>query len=205
MSVTYPADPAKPYGDRLEQPRSDATLRADLTADEPFVPVYARRGKARGGQGKIKTWMILAPVGVLVLGGVGAMLVMGGGEEASAPLAEPAATAPVLSSTPAPTATAVAPLTTASTPAPVVAAPAPVVRDAAPLRRAAPAPVRREAARTPAAATPRAATPAPATPTGPQPYTAPSTSTLNTAPAATAPRPAPTQPPPPPIVVQPLS
>ena len=43
MSVTYPADPTKPYGDRIEAPR------ADVTHDEPFVPVYARRGKARGG------------------------------------------------------------------------------------------------------------------------------------------------------------
>ena len=181
MSVTYPADPAKPYGDRIESPL------ADLTHDEPFVPVYARRGKARGGQGKIKTWMILTPVAVLVLGGIGAMLVMQGPEEASAPLAEPALTAPVVSA--APTEAALAPLTTASTPEPVVAAP-PVVRDAAPLRRIAPAPARREAARAPApAATPRVA--APAVPTGPQAYApapaAPSTSTLNTAPAPTPP------------------
>lgn len=200
MSVTYPADPTKPYGDRIESPLSG------LTHDEPFVPVYARRGKARGGQSKIKTWMILTPVAVLVLGGIGAMLVMQGPDEVAAPLAEPALTAPVLPAMPSET--AVAPLTTASTPEPVVAAP-PVVREAAPLRRAAPAPARREAARTPApVAAPRAAAPAPAVTTGPQAYTpapaAPSTSTLNTAPATPAPAtpaPAPT---PPVIIVEPV-
>lgn len=203
MTVTYPVDPTKPYGDRIEAPR------ADLTHDEPFVPVYARRGKARGGQGKIKTWMILTPVAVLALGGIGAMMLMQGPEEVPAPLAEPAATAPVLPI--APTEVAAAPLTTASTPEPVAATP--VVRDAAPLRRAtpAPAPARREAVRAPAAAaaaTPRVVTPAPAAPTGPRSYTpapaAPSTVTLNTAPATPAPAtpaPAPT---PPVIIVEPV-
>jgi hypothetical protein len=201
MSVTYPVDPAKPYGDRIETPR------ADLTHDEPFVPVYARRGKARGGQGKIKTWMILTPVAVLVLGGIGAMMLMQGPEEASAPLVEPALTGPVLPASP--TEAAVAPLTSASTPAPVIAAPAPAVRDAAPLRRAAPAPVRREAVR-PAApastATPRVVTPAPVVTTGPQAYTpaptTPSATTLNSTPATPAPAaPAPT---PPVIIVEPV-
>lgn len=191
MTVTYPVDPTKPYGDRIEAPR------ADLTHDEPFVPVYARRGKARGGQGKIKTWMILTPVAVLALGGIGAMMLMQGPEEVSAPLAEPAATAPVLPI--APTDAAV-PLTTASTPEPITAAP--VVRDAAPLRRAtpAPAPARREAV--------RATAPAAAAPTGPRSYTpapaAPSTVTLNTAPATPSPAtpaPAPT---PPVIIVEPV-
>lgn len=205
MSVTYPADPIAPFGDPVETPRVDPQV--DLTHEEPFIPVYARRGKARMGQSKVRAWMILVPVGAIVLGGIGAMLVMGGGEEASAPLAEPAATAPVLSATPAPTEAAIAPLTSASTPAPVVTAP-PVVREAAPLRRAAPAPARRQAARVQApVATPRVATPAPTAPTGPQSYApapaASSTSTLNTAPA----RPAapPTPPPPPVIVVQPLN
>jgi cytoskeletal protein RodZ len=201
MSVTYPADPAKPYGDRVEAPR------ADMAQDEPFVPVYARRGKARGGQGKIKTWMILAPVAVLALGGIGAMMVMQGPEEASTPLVEPAATAPVLPI--APTEVAAAPLTSASTSEPVNAAP--VVRSTAPLRRAAPAPARREAVRAPAptaTATPRVVTPAPTAPTAPQPYTpapaAPSAATLNTAPAAPAPAtpvPAPT---PPVVIVEPV-
>ncbi|MDP1913241.1 hypothetical protein [Brevundimonas sp.] len=206
MSVTYPADPAKPYGDRVEAPL------ADMTHDEPFVPVYARRGKARGGQGKIRTWMILTPIAVLALGGIGAMMVMNGSDEPSAPLAEPAATGPVLpiaATATAPAATTMTPLTTASTPEPVVAAP--VGRDATPLRRIAPAPTpapapaRREAVRAPApAATPRVVTP---TPTGPQPYTpapaAPSTSTLNRAPATPAATPAPA-PTPPVIIVEPV-
>ncbi len=201
MSVTYPVEPTQPYADRIE------AQRADLTHDEPFVPVYARRGKARGGQGKIKTWMILTPVAVLALGGLGAMMLMQGSEETTAPLAEPALTAPVLSA--APTEAAVAPLTSASTPEPVIAAP--VAEEAAPLRRAAPAPARREAVRPAApapAASPRAVTPAPVVTTGPQAYApapaAPSTSTLNTAPATAAPAtpaPAPT---PPVIIVEPV-
>lgn len=195
MSVTYPADPTKPYGDRTE------TLDADVTHGEAFVPVYARRGRARGGQGRVRTWMILTPVAVLVLGGIGVVMAMNGGEEASGPLAEPAATAPVLSAMP--TETAVAPLASASAPEPVVA-PAPVVSEAAPLRRPAAAPAPREAIRAPAptaAAAPRAASPEPTVPTGPQPYTpapaSPSTSTLNTAPATPAPTP------PPVIIVEP--
>ena len=204
MSVTYPADPLKPYGERIETPG------ADLRHEEPFVPVYARRGKARSARGKIRTWMILAPVGAIALGGIGAAMMMNGGEPASAPLAEPARTGPVLSATPIEPATA--PLTAASTPEPVIA-PAPVVREAAPARRAAATPVRREAVRapTPAPASPRVTTPAP---TGPQSYTpapsAPSTASLNTASPAPAPvisapaatTPAPT--PPPVIVVEPV-
>jgi hypothetical protein len=199
MTVTYPDEPTSPLGDPIEAPR------ADLAHDEPFVPVYARRGKARGGQGKVRTWMILTPVAVLVLGGIGAMFMMQGPEDAAAPLTEPALTGPVLSA--APTATAAAPLTSASTPEPVVAE-TPEVRDAAPLRRIAPAPARREAARAPAqapAAAPRLATPAPAAPTGPQAWTpaTPPTAALNRTPATPAPAsPAPT--PPPVIVIQPV-
>ncbi|MGZ9101098.1 MAG: hypothetical protein ACXW3O_15475, partial [Brevundimonas sp.] len=80
MPVTYPADPLKPYGDRVEVPvfsdREDLSPRLNDTTDEPFVPVYARRGKTArgGGGGKIKTWMILTPVAVLVLGGLGVMM-----------------------------------------------------------------------------------------------------------------------------------
>lgn len=185
MSVTYPVEPAKPYGDRIETPR------ADLTQDEPFVPVYARRGRARGGQGKVRTWMILAPVAVLTLGGVGAFMVMNGGEEASAPLVEPAATLPVLPATPAPVEPAVAPSGTAA-PAPVVTAASPA-RDAAPLRRVAPTPARRTAAPATVAA-PRAEPSAPAVATGSRPYepaaTDPATTTLNTVPANPAPTPA---------------
>ncbi|MGV8928979.1 MAG: hypothetical protein ACOH1E_04470 [Brevundimonas sp.] len=195
--MTYPANPDKPYGDRLE------TANADL-AHEPFIPVYARRGKARGGQGKVQTWMILAPVAVLVLGGIGTMLVMGGAEEVPTPLAEPALTAPVLSS--APTEAALAPLSPESTPAPVMAAP--VATAPTPTRRVAPAPARREAAVRAPAPTARVAaptpTPTPVAPTGPQPYApapaGPSTGTLNTVPAA----PAPAAPPPTIIIAEPV-
>ncbi len=188
MSLTYPANTANPLGEPVQVPP------AELAHDEPFVPVYARRGRARGGQGKIRTWMILVPVGVLTLGGIGAMMAMNGGDEAPAPLAEAAATLPVLATTTVPIEPAVATLATAASPAPVIAAPIP---------RAAPAPARRAAAAEPApAATTDAQTPV--VPTGPQPYApapaSPST-ILNTAPAATVPASAPT---PPVIVVEPV-
>ncbi|MDI1327953.1 MAG: hypothetical protein PSV23_14275 [Brevundimonas sp.] len=206
MSVTYPVDPLKPYGDRVEvpafAPREDLSPRLSGATDEPFVPVYARRGKAARGGGKIRTWMILAPVGVLVLGGLGAMMMMNG-EETAAPLAEPAVTAPVVAATPL--VAAASPAASVSTPAPVraVAAPAPVLRPTTPVRRAVtPAPAPRAtaptASQTPAAPVARVVTPTPATS---------STSTLNTAPAPAAtvtPTPAPAQPPAPIIVVAPL-
>lgn len=188
MTVTYPHDRPLPQ-DNLEG-----------TRDAPFIPVYARTGRgARGARkGGLKTWMILAPIGVLVLGAGAAAMMMGGeGDVAPAPLVEPAATAPVLP--PQPVLTEVAPTDIA--PAPIVEAapaPAPVARRAqsAPARRAAPAP--RAAAPAPAA-TPRVTAPTP--PASPQPYT----SSLNTAPTATpapaTPAPAPAQPPV--IVIQP--
>lgn len=193
MSITYPHDRTSPHENTLSPP---------TVAEEPFVPRYARTRKSSGRKsgGKIKTWMILAPVGALVLGGVAAVMLMNGGEETVAPLAEPAATAPVLPAVPV-TGTAAAPLTNASTPAPVEAVPvpaAPVAREAGPLRRAAPTPAPRSAPRVEA---PRVA-PAPSAVT-PRLNTAPTTSpttTLNTAPAT----PTPAQPPAPAIVVEPL-
>ncbi|MFN3670250.1 MAG: hypothetical protein ACK4VY_13160 [Brevundimonas sp.] len=197
MSLTYLTDTTKTLNPSIDPARP-------VAADEAaFVPVYARRGKARGGQGKIKTWMILVPVGVAALAGLGLMMAMNGGEETAAPLAEPAGTAPVLSALP--TETAAAPLTSAAAPEPVAAAP--VVRQTAPAPRPAAAPVRRQAAapaRAPSAA-PRVTTPAPATPTGPQAYApapaGPTTSTLNAAPATPAPTATPT---PPVIIVEPV-
>ncbi|HYC67067.1 hypothetical protein [Brevundimonas sp.] len=180
MSVTYPHDRPQPQGDYLESPR-----------EEPFVPVYARtRRNTRSRKSGVKTWMILAPIGVLVLGAGAAAMLMGGGDEvAPAPLAEPAATAPVVPAQPLlteaePAATAAAPVVDATP------APAPAVR------RTAPAPTRRAAAtsRAPAAApAPAPRVVVPVQPTAPQPYTA----TLNTAPTT----PAPAQPPV--IVIQP--
>lgn len=202
MSITYSTEPAKPYGDRFVAPGTD------MMPDAPFVPVYARRGKARGGQGKVRTWMILTPVAVLVLGGIGAMLVLNGGDAASTPRVEPVETAPVPLI--APIEAAAVPLTTASRPEPLVAT-RPVAGDAAPLRRVAPVPVRREAARTPAptpVADTRVEVPAAAAPVGPQPYAsavasnAPSTTTLNTAPAV--PAPATSVPSPPVVIAEPI-
>lgn len=177
MSVTYTED------------------RIDPVTEETFVPVYARRGSSAKSKGGLKTWMILAPLGAIAVIGGGALMLMGGSNEADeAALVEPASTAPVLPL--APTETAAAPLTSAATPAPVevaaqpAAAPAPAVREAAPVRRAAaPAPAARRAAPAP---TPRVETPA--EPTGPRSYSAPaastpSTSTLNTSPATPAPAP----------------
>ena len=202
MSVTYPADPLKPYGDRVE-----VNPNADGANDEPFVPVYARTGKStRRNGGKIKTWMILTPVGIIVLAGLGAVA-LGGGDATTVPLAEPAATAPVVTaSVPA------APVANPDTPAPAARTaptPAPVLRPAAPVRRAAaaPAPARRTttvvAAPRPTApaAAARAVTPAPAT-SSPTPMLN-MTPTAPMAPTA-APAPAATQSPPPFVIVEPV-
>lgn len=181
MTVTYPHDRPLPLGERAEEIR-----------EEPFVPVYARsRRTRRGRKGGLKTWMILAPIGVLVLGAGAAAMIMGGGDDiAPAPLVEPAATAPVA---PPPALTIeAAPVEPVAT-APIVEAaptPVPVARRATP----APAPARRAAAprATAPALAPAARVAVPAEPTAPQPYTA----TLNAAPT---PAPAP----PPVIVIQP--
>ncbi|MCS6627464.1 hypothetical protein N0B44_31620 [Roseibacterium beibuensis] len=187
MTITYPHDRSIPNESLTDAPR-----------EEPFVPVYARTRSARGRKGGVKSWMILAPIGVLVLGAAAVVLVMSEGDEvAPAPLAEPAATGPVL-----PTQPLVSEIAPLETPAgtTIEVAPEPVVRAApapAPTRRAAPAPARRAApAPTPAPATREA----PAEPAGPQPYT----SSLNTTPPTTAPAtPAPTPAPPPVIVIDP--
>ena len=189
MTVTYPHDRPLPHDTHMEEARP-----------EPYVPVYARtRGSTRGRKGGVKTWMILAPIGVLVLGGAALALAMGQGDEvAPAPLVEPAATGPVLPPQPLVSEAApVEPPATATVEAPP--APVPVVRAApAPARRAAPVAARRTApAPTPATRE------APAEPAGPQPYTATLNTTPGTAPATPAATPAPT--PTPMIVIQPQS
>jgi hypothetical protein len=182
MSITYTQDGVRPFGETVEP-----------LAEESFVPRYARTGRtARGGKGKIKTWMILAPIGVVVLGGVVAALALAPREESLvSPLSEPAATAPVLPAVPAtPVEVPLAPV------APPV--PAPVIREVAPVPAARRAPIRR-AAPVPA---PRVEAPAVVPPTSS------ATSTLNAAPAPApatpTPAPAPVEPPAPQIVVQPL-
>ena len=198
MSVTY----------------TDETNDRALNSDAPYVPAYARSRQSRKSKGGIKTWMILAPIGVLAVGGVGAVMLMNG---EPAPMVEAEATTPApIVSQPLSNDVATAPLTSAATPAPVevaqAPAPAPVARAASPEREA--APVRRAAPRVAAPVTPRVEE-APVL-TGPQPYSAaPSTttssptstptSTLNRAPVAVTPAPTPATPaaPAPVIVVQP--
>lgn len=163
MTLTYPHDRPQPPHAPLEGVR-----------EEPFVPVYARnRRGVRGRKGGVKTWMILAPLTVLVLGAAAAALVIGDRDApAPAPLAEPAATAPVLPIQPL--TAEVAPIEAAPVAEPTPAS-VPVVRRTAPVPARRAAPVR---ATTPAPApTPRVVVPA--EPASPQPYTA----TLNTTPA----------------------
>jgi len=200
MSVTYTTD-------------TDAAsaVRTSDTAT-PFVPIYARTGKARKSKGGVKTWMILAPIAVVTLGGLGALAFFSS-EPASLAAPEAASPAPIVASQPVMTDVATAPMTAAAAPAPVEAAPtlAPVVRQAAPAASSAPA--RRT--------TPRAAlsvaepvVAAEPTLTGPQPYiaapvaTAPAspTATLNQAPVTVTPTPvpaAPAAPPPAPVIITP--
>lgn len=150
-----------------------------VTTDEPaFTPVYARKSSSRNKP--VKTWMILAPIGLLVLGGGAAALLMNPADE-TAPLAEPAPTLSVPAATPA-TPVEPAPLVIENAVAEPAPTPARTVRQPAPAaRRAAP----------PAA--PRVETP-PQQPAGPQPYTG----SLNTGASVPAPTPAP-----PVIVIQP--
>ncbi|WP_420477894.1 hypothetical protein [Brevundimonas sp. FT23028] len=175
MSVTYTED------------------RAEVREDA-FVPVYARKRSSGRSKGGVKTWMILAPVGVLLVGGAAAAMMMGGGED-TAPLVEPAATAPVVpaASTPltAPAADAMTPVEAAPSIEPA-ATPAPVRREAAPVRRS------------PTARPQIPAEPAARVTVAPS---SPETSALNAAPVRTGPEESvtttPTTPPPS-IVVQPL-
>ena len=178
MTVTY-TDDLKP-----------SDLRSDR--EEPvFTPVYARSKSRRNKP--FKTWMILAPVGALVLGGSALAMMMAPASESRIGQAEPATetvTTPLsapLASIPEPMAMTPEP---AAAPAPVPAmraepASAPVVRRSAPAARAS----------TPAPAAARAETPA--EPTGPRPYT--SEATPDAAPTAPAITPAA-----PSISVQPL-
>ena len=173
MSVTY-----------TDQVRPAAARPAARVEGEAYVPVYARSG-ARKSNKPFKTWMILAPLGVLVVGGAAAAMLMQPAEpavEEAAPLAPLAAqlaaseTAPL--NAPSIPMETPADLTTA-TPIPPAAA-APVERRATPTS-ADPAPAQARAARVaPRAAAPAPVVEAPVAPTGPQPY-------LSVAPQAVAP------------------
>ena len=172
----------------------DTLAPVSIEQDAVFTPSYARRPVK---QKKLKTWMVLAPIGALALIGGAATMLLSGGDEAQ-PLAEPAPTA--VASTPLAPASVSPPLssTPVATPAPVAVAPAPVMRESAPVRRT--APVTRSASAAEAAPAPRVE--APAEPTGPQAYS-PSVAAPTSSP--TVPTPAPVTPPAPAITVQPLN
>ena len=173
MSVTY-----------TDQVRPAAARPAARVEGEAYVPVYARSG-ARKSNKPVKTWMILAPLGVLVVGGAAAAMLMQPAEpavEEAAPFAPLAAQLAASEIAPlnAPSIPMETPadLTTA-TPIPPAAA-APVERRATPTS-ADPAPAQARAARVaPRAAAPAPVVEAPVAPTGPQPY-------LSVAPQAVAP------------------
>lgn len=165
MSVTY-----------TDQVRPAAARPAARVDSEAYVPVYARSG-ARKSNKPVKTWMILAPLGVLAVGGAAAAMLM----QPAAPAEEAAPFAP-LAARLAASETAPLPLPSMpmETPAELTtAAPIPPSAAAPVERRAAPAAPARAAAR--AAAAPEAVE-APVVPTGPQPY-------LSVAPQTVAPQP----------------
>ncbi|WEK58249.1 MAG: hypothetical protein P0Y52_01560 [Candidatus Brevundimonas phytovorans] len=202
MSVTY-TDPVRPA----------AARPAERVDSEAYVPVYARNS-ARTSNKPVKTWMILAPLGVLMVGGAAAAMLMSPAEttlpEAAAPLAPPTVT-PAVTSELSPLTAATVPMETPTdlataplppsdlAPAAPRAAPAPVARTSA----ARTAPARTSLARTAPAApsTPAAEAPVPA---GPQPYlsVAPQAGPTTMTPAAPTTTPAAS---PPPIVITPTA
>lgn len=170
MSLTYPEPPAT------------------VAAEAEYVPAYARKPVRHK---KVRSWMILAPIGAVVLIGAGATLLMNPGAPA-APLEEPEI--PSVAMTPTPPVLPDAPVmetAPAALPADSVAAPA-----GAPVARVTPTPTA-TAPTAPVRATPAAkrrvdasdrarstaeVVPAAPEPTGPRPYTAdPAVSGLNTA------------------------
>lgn len=179
---------------------TDQIRPAVVVDSEPYVPVYARSG-ARKSNKPVKTWMILAPLGVLVVAGAAAAMLM----QPTAPaMEEPVPFAPLAAQL---AASEVAPLN-----APSIPMETPVeLTTASPIPPPVAAPVERRAATTPAApapapvraarVTPRAVgapeaveTPVPA---GPQPYmsvapqTATPTAVIQAAPVTPAAPPAP--------------
>lgn len=171
MSVTY-----------TDQVRPAAARPAARIEGEAYVPVYARSG-ARKSNKPVKTWMILAPLGVLVVGGAAAAMLMQPAEPA---VEEAAPFAPLAAQL---AASETSPLTVPSIPmetpadlataTPIPPAPAAPVERRATSTSADPAPAQARAARVaPRAAAPAPVFEAPVAPTGPQPY-------LSVAPAPT--------------------
>ena len=91
MSLTYPDTRPEPQPIVPEMRSREA---------EAWTPVYARRPVRR--KGKVKSWMILAPVGALTVAALGAWALMNPGEETAAPApADPAPmAAPALTTDP---------------------------------------------------------------------------------------------------------
>lgn len=131
-------------------PQRRPTIPEMTTAEaHGFTPVYAR-GAARR-RGKIRSWMILAPIGVVTVAALGAWAVMNADEAAVPVPAEPApltsaplASGPLIPET-ALTIDAATPVEAAAElivePAPVEAASTPAPAPAARTARPAPAPV----------------------------------------------------------------
>ncbi|MFC5390307.1 hypothetical protein ACFPH9_13010, partial [Brevundimonas bullata] len=143
MSVTY-TDQVRPAAAR-------PAARVDSAA---YVPVYARSG-ARKSKKPVKTWMILAPLGVLAVGGAAAAMLM----QPAAPPEEAAPFAPLAAQLAA-SETAPLPSMPMQTPAELTtAAPIPSSAAAPVERRAAPVAPARAAPAAPRAAAPRAAAP----------------------------------------------
>ncbi|MGH7020839.1 MAG: hypothetical protein ACREEY_13205, partial [Brevundimonas sp.] len=155
MSVTY-----------TDQVRPAAAHTAARVDSDAYVPVYARSG-ARKSNKPVKTWMILAPLGVLLVGGAAAAMLMQPPtptvEEAVpfAPLAAQLAASETMPLT--------APSIPMETPADLTTTPIPPAVAAPVERRAAPVAPTRAARVRPRAAAPEAVE-APVAPTGPQPY-----------------------------------
>lgn len=192
MSMTYPTrDPAP-------------TLSAD---DAVFVPRYART--SRSAKKPVKTWMILAPLGALVVVGGAAAMMMGGEQPgiASAPAEQSAvATAPV---SPQAASTSMTAVETSLAPSAPVETASGEPASAAPIARRAETPARPAPAVERPAPAARAQAPAEEAqmvePTGPRPYST-VTPALNSQPvtAPTARATSSATPPPPAISVQPL-
>ena len=160
MSITYPDHIV------VDRPVTANAVAATTPADNaPYTPVYARSGKARNGRKAVKTWMILAPIGALVLIGGGVAMAIGG--ETSAPLGAPVPveSAPFAAALPVTDTTPMAMETAAAPEAIVEAASAPVVTPPAEARSRAPA-LRSQVEASPVVAPVETAPP----PAGPQPY-----------------------------------
>ena len=80
MSITYPEQIV------VDRPAaaSGAAGKTTVVDSAPYTPVYARSGKARNGRKAVKTWMILLPIGAVVLIGGAVAMAMGG--ETAGPL-----------------------------------------------------------------------------------------------------------------------